>query len=411
MKDLSYCRQAFPSLQRTGPDNLPLVFLDGPGGSQVPASVITAITHYYLNHNANTHGQFVTSRESDAVVTAARTAMAALLGADDPASISFGQNMTTLNFLLSQAIGRTLAPGDEIIVTELDHDANVAPWLQLADRGVVIREVPVLPNAELDLETFRALITSRTRVIAVGWASNAVGTVNPIATISQWAHEAGALLVVDAVHWAPHGLIDVGSIKPDALLCSSYKFFGPHVGVLYTRPGLLAELDTLRVRPQSPDGPERIETGTLNHAALEGVIAAVEFIASFADQPDEPIRARIRQAMGHIYHYEHELAAKLYRGLNAIAGVRVYGPPIGAQDRAPTLSFAIHDRSSLEVAHALGERGILVWDGDFYAMTLIDRLGVRGQRGLVRLGLAPYNTRIEVDRTLNAIEAIASTTS
>ncbi|NMP21803.1 cysteine desulfurase-like protein [Sulfobacillus harzensis] len=408
MKDLSYCRHEFPSLQRTGPDNLPLVFLDGPGGSQVPASVITAITNYYLNHNANTHGQYATSRESDAVILAARTAMAAMLGAEDPSCISFGQNMTTLNFFLSQAIGRTLNPGDEIIVTELDHDANVAPWLELEERGVIIKHVPVLPSAELDLDAFRALISDRTRVIAVGWASNAVGTVNPLVQIAEWAHEAQALLVVDAVHWAPHGLIDVSPLKPDALLCSAYKFFGPHVGVLYTRPGLLATLPTLRVRPQMPEAPERIETGTLNHAALEGVVAAVDFIAAFADDPDESLRTRIRQAMAHVYHYEHELASKLYRGLGAIPDVRVWGPPVGAQDRAPTISFTVRDRSSIEVAHALGERGILAWDGDFYAVTLVDRLGLRAQGGLVRLGLAPYNTRVEIERTLNTIEDIVT---
>ncbi len=408
MKDLSYCRHEFPSLQRTGPDNRPLVFLDGPGGSQVPSSVITAISHYYIRHNANTHGQYETSRESDAVILAARTAMASMLGAEDPSTISFGQNMTTLNFFLSQAIGRTLAPGDEVIVTELDHDANVAPWLLLEERGVVVREAPVLASGELDIEAFQGLISPRTRVIAVGWASNAVGTVNPLSQIAEWAHQVGALFVVDAVHWAPHGLIDVQQLKPDALLCSAYKFFGPHIGVLYTRPGLLDNLPTFRVRAQAPHAPERIETGTLNHASLQGLIAAVDFIASFAENPDEHSRTRIRQAMAHIYHYEHELAAKLYRGLLAIPQVRLYGPPVGAQDRAPTISFTLRDRSSVAVAHDLGERGILAWDGDFYAITLIDGLGVRSQGGLVRLGLAPYNTRVEIDRTLEAIESIAS---
>ncbi len=407
LKDLSYCRHEFPSLARLGPDGSPLVYLDGPGGSQVPASVITAIADYYTRRNSNTHGQFITSRESDAMIWSARAHMASLLGASDPSTISFGQNMTTLNFLLSQAIGRTLSPGDEIIVTDLDHDSNVAPWLALEDRGLVVRHAPVLPTAELDMEAFHNLISTKTRVIAVGWASNAVGTVNPLPTIRQWAAEARALMVVDAVHWAPHGLIDVEQLKPDFLLCSTYKFFGPHVGVLYAKPGLLESLPTLRVRPQSESAPERMETGTLNHAALAGVIAAVEFIASLGDEPASDLRSQIRQALTHIYHYEHELASKLYRGLLAMPGVKLYGPPVGAQDRAPTISFTIAGQSSEAVAQALGEQGILAWDGDFYAMTLVDRLGIRNQGGLLRLGLAPYNTSGEIERTLAAVEVIA----
>lgn len=407
MKDLSYCRHAFPSLQRTGPDGQPLIYLDGPGGSQVPASVIAAIANYYMHHNSNTHGQFITSQESDAAIWQAREHMAALLGASTPHSISFGQNMTTLNFLLSQALGRTLKPGDEVIVTELDHDSNVAPWLALEERGVVVRFAPVTRDAELDLEALAALVTEKTRIIAVGWASNAVGTVNPLPQIREWASNVGALLVVDAVHWAPHGLIDVEQLRPDVLLCSAYKFFGPHIGVLYTRPGLLDTLPTLRVRPQTPTAPERIETGTLNHAALAGVTAAVDFIAGFADQQDQDLRSRIRQAMTQIYHYEHDLAAKLHRGLSALSGVKLYGPPVGAQDRAPTVSFTVASTPAADVAHALGQRGILAWDGDFYAMTLVDRLGLRDDGGLVRLGLAPYNDLHEIERTLDAVEAIA----
>lgn len=407
MVDLSSCRQEFPSLQRTTQEGHPLVFLDGPGGSQVPASVIQAISNYYVQHNSNTHGQFVTSRETDAVIISARTHMAAMLGSRDPSTISFGQNMTTLNFFLSQAIGRILQPGDEIIVTELDHDANVAPWLALEeDRGVVIRWVPVLPSGMLDLNAFRQLINSKTRVIAVGYASNAIGTVNPIAQIRQWADEAGAYLVVDAVHWAPHGPIDVSRLQPDALLCSSYKFFGPHIGVLYTKPGFLESLPTLRVRPQAPMAPERIETGTLNHAALAGVVAAVEFIASLSGHSDGELAHRIHEAMVNVYQYEHELSRHLYEGLAHMPGVTLYGMPVGDDDRAPTVSFTVDGKSSLEVAHALGQQGILAWDGDFYAMTLVERLGLSKHGGLVRLGLAPYNTRGEIERTLTAIASI-----
>lgn len=406
MKDLSFCRQQFPSLGRLGADGQPLVYLDGPGGSQVPASVIAAVSEYYSRSNSNTHGQFITSQETDALIWRARSHMAAMLGSSDPATISFGQNMTTLNFLLSQAIGAVLKAGDEIIVTDLDHDANVAPWLQLQSRGIVIRRVPVLSSARLDMEAFHQLINEKTRLVAVGWASNAVGTVNPLHDIRKWTRDVGAWMLVDAVHWAPHGVIDVAQLHPDLLLCSAYKFFGPHVGVLYATPGFLESLPTLRVRPQTETGPECIETGTLNHAALAGVIAAVDFIAGFADNPADDLRARIRQAMTHVYHYEHDLAARLQRGLTSISGIKLYGPPVGAEDRAPTISFTVHNRSSEEIARLLGERGILAWDGDFYAVTVVDELHLREQGGLVRLGLAPYNTALEVDRTLDAIESI-----
>lgn len=404
MRDLSFCRPQFPSLTRLTPDGHPLIYLDGPGGSQVPSSVITAISAYYMMHNANTHGQFVTSTETDSMILTARAHMASFLGSPEPGSISFGQNMTTLNFLLSQALSDTLKPGDEIIVTDLDHDANVAPWLRLGHRGITIRRVPLRASAELDMDTFYELINERTRIVAVGWASNAVGTVNPLQEIRAATKAIGARLIVDAVHWAPHGVIDVNQLDPDFLLCSAYKFFGPHIGVLYAKSGLLETIPTLKVRPQSETGPERMETGTLNHAALSAVSAAVEFIASLADTPDAPFRQRLVQAMHHIYHYEHELATRLYRGLASMAGIKLYGPPVGAADRAPTISFTVDHMTSGVFAARLGQKGILAWDGDFYAMTLVDALHLRDKDGLVRLGLAPYNTFDEVNRTLEIIE-------
>lgn len=408
VKDLSYCRQQFPSLARTGPGGSPLVFLDGPGGTQVPASVIAAIADYYVQRNSNTHGQFVTSRETDLVIKTARTRVATFLGAASSSSISFGQNTTTLNFLLSQALADMFQPGDEIVVTDLDHDANIAPWLRLQERGLTIRRVPVLADGKLDLDTFKHLLTEKTQLVAVGWASNALGTVNPLQDIRRWTDEVGAWLLVDAVHWAPHGVIDVEQLHPDFLLCSAYKFFGPHVGILYTKPGILETIPALKVRPQTDKSPERIETGTLNHAALAGVSAAIEFIAALADDAHEDLRTRLRQAMNLVYHYEHDLASRLYRGLQAIPRVKLYGPAVGADDRAPTLSFTVADRASQEIAERLGDRGILAWDGDFYAATAIDQLGLRSQGGLVRLGLAPYNTRSEVERTLAAVEDIAA---
>lgn len=406
--DLSVCRQQFPSLTRTTASHEPLIYLDGPGGSQVPYGVIGAIAEYYMHRNANTHGQFITSEESDAVIAQARSDVKAFLAAPETGSISFGQNMTTLNFLLSQAIGATLKPGDEIIVTDLDHDSNVAPWLALAARGAVIRRVPITASATLDMDAFKRLFSDKTRLVAVGWASNAVGTVNPLPTIRAWAKEAGSLFLVDAVHWAPHGPINATQLDPDFLLCSAYKFFGPHIGILYSKKGQLEALPTLRVRPQAPTAPERIETGTLNHAALAGVSAAIQFIASLSDQTQLGWSDRIHQAMENIYAYEHKLAKRLYTGLLTTPGVSVYGPAVGDEDRAPTVSFTMEDRSSEDVARALGHRGILAWDGDFYAMTLVDELGIRGQAGLVRLGLAPYNTMGEIERTLTVIREVAA---
>lgn len=406
MRDLSYCRQQFPSLARLGPEEKPLIFLDGPGGSQVPYPVIHAISEYYQHHNANTHGQFITSRESDALVEQARLDVKAFLGASAASTVSFGQNMTTLNFLLSQALASSLRPGDEVIVTDLDHDSNIAPWLTLESRGIVVRRVPITKEATLDLDAFKNFISQKTRLVAVGWASNAVGTVNPLSLIRKWTREVGSLMLVDAVHWAPHGPINVSELEPDFLLCSAYKFFGPHIGILYAAPGLLDNLATLRVRPQVPIGPEKIETGTLNHAALAGVSAAIDFIAALELDPQPTKTERIHRAMQAVYAYEHHLAQTLYEGLSEMPRITVYGPPVNQDPRTPTLSFTIASASSSQVAKELGRRGILVWDGDFYAMTLVDQLGIREQGGLVRLGLAPYNTGDEIQRTLNALHEV-----
>ncbi|MCL6632445.1 MAG: cysteine desulfurase-like protein [Alicyclobacillus herbarius] len=402
MSAISDCRSQFPALARTV-NGLPVAYLDGPGGTQVPQSVIDAMVHYYETSNANTHGAFAASRETDAVIYRARRQMAVLLGAEGPDTISFGANMTSLNFALARAVSRVIQPGDEIVVTDLDHDANVAPWLTLEAQGAVIRRVPVRPDATLDMDVFANLIQPRTRLVAVGYASNAVGTVNDVARIREWTRQVGAWLVVDAVHFVPHAVVDVSSLQPDFLLCSAYKFFGPHVGVLYARPGLLDTLPTDKVRPQRNEAPYRIETGTLNHAALAGVSAAVDFIASLAPDTAGSLRSRLVNAMEAVYAYEHRLSKRLYDGLLQQSGVRVYGPPVAEGLRAPTVSFTVDGAHPDAVARHLAERAISVWSGDFYAVTVVQQLGLAESGGLVRVGFAPYNTEDEVDRTLAAV--------
>ena len=413
--DLSPCRAQFPALSLTV-NGHPAAFLDGPGGTQVPRRVIEAMNDYLIGKNSNTHGAFLTSRATDETIAAARRALADFLGAE-PGEIAFGANMTTLNFALARAIGRTLRAGDEIVVTELDHDANISPWLALAERGAVIRWLRVDPETcTLDLDQLAELLSPRTRVVAIGWASNAVGTINDVARAVRMAHEAGALAVVDAVHYAPHGPIDVRQVGCDFLLCSVYKFFGPHVGVLYGRRAAFEALETYRVRPQSPSAPEKIETGTLNHEGLAGAAAAVDFIAELGRPYVDTFRPRLGDATGRraeilagmhaIEAYEAPLAQRLLDGLARIPGVRVYGPPAG-YPRTPTVSFTLAGRTPVEVARFLGERGLFVWDGDFYAVTLIERLGLADSGGLVRVGLAPYNTAEEIDRLLAAVEELA----
>ncbi len=398
-------RSLFPALSRTV-NGHPAAFFDGPGGSQVPEAVIAATREYYVSRNANTHGQFLTSRRADETVAEARQAAAALLGAEGPETISFGQNMTTLNFALARAIGRTLRPGDEIVVTELDHDANVAPWLSLAERGAVLRWCPVrLDSCTLDMDAMRALIGPKTRHIAVGYASNAVGTVNDVGEVVRLGHAVGATVSIDAVHFVPHGLVDVQALGADFLLCSAYKFFGPHVGILYSRPGALDELPTDRVRPQDATAPTRIETGTLNHAALAGTTAAIETIAGQGVGAD--LRTRIESAFAAIYPYEHALAGRLWQGLADIPGVTLYGPVVGSALRAPTISFRIQGHEPAAIAAILGEQGFFVWDGDFYAVTVIDRLGLADKGGVVRVGMAPYILEAEVDALLAAVRNIA----
>ncbi len=399
-------RDEFPSLARVQ-EGRPVVYLDGPGGSQVPRSVIEAVSGYYEHSNANTHGAFATSVESDAVVSGAREAMRDFLHAGADATISFGANMTTLNFALAHALGRGLKAGDEVVVTELDHDGNVAPWLMLAERGAVIRWAPLAANqAELDMAALLALIGPRTRIVALGLASNALGTITDPAAVRARTREVGATLVLDAVHYAPHRAVEVTSLDPDFLLCSAYKFFGPHVGILYGAPGALDGSATDRVRPQEARGPSRIETGTLNHAALAGVRGAVEAVAGWAPAAASR-RERLTVAMTGVDAYEERLFGRLWEGLAGVNGVVLYGRVPGSGPRTPTLAFSVEGLHAEEVAMQLARRGIFAWSGDFYAVTVVDRLDLRRQGGLVRLGLAPYNTEEEMDRTVAAVRELS----
>ena len=402
--DLERCRRDFPALAREQ-DGVALAYLDGPAGSQVPSAVIDAISRYYRTCNANTHGAFVTSRESDAVLLGAREAAAAFLGAPSWREISFGANMTTLAFALSHAIAREIREGDEVVVTELDHEANRGPWLGLRAAGAVVREVALRPDGRLDEADLRAKIGPRTRLVAIGYASNALGTVNDVPLARELSRAVGAWLVVDAVHYAPHFPLDVSALDPDFLLCSAYKFYGPHVGILYARPGLLDRLRTDKLRTQDDAAPFRIETGTLNHAAIAGVRAAIEYIATWGK--GATLRERVVSAMTAIAEHEHALASAYWEGVRLLPGVTAWGQEFSSPRRAPTVSITIDGVRASEAAAALGRRGVLVWDGDFYAVRAIEALGLASRGGVLRTGVSMYNTREEIERLLAGVAEVA----
>ena len=391
------CRNDFPALARK-PQGLNLAYLDGPGGSQVPKVVIDAFADFYATCNVNTHGKFWPSQEVDRRMDLAREVLAAFLGAEDPGCISFGQNMTTLNYALSAAIGRTLKSGDEVLITQLDHEANRGPWLRLRDLGVSVQEVRLLPSGELDLHDLQAKITPRTKVFAVGASSNALGTVNDLVLARRLTAAVGALLVVDAVHYAPHFPLHVENLGVDFLLCSGYKFYGPHVGVLYSRSGALARLPTDRLSVQDPAAPYRIETGTLNHAAIDALRAAVEYLASWGT--GNSLRERIVDAMTSISAYEHGLAKFYHDSVRELPGVQVWGPDFSRRSRAPTVSITLTHATAGEAAQALGKEGICVWDGNFYAARAVEILGLNERGGLLRTGVSMYSSREDLERLL-----------
>jgi cysteine desulfurase family protein (TIGR01976 family) len=411
--DLAWVRAQFPSLAQDV-NGEPAVFFDGPGGTQTPRQVIEAIRDYLLHSNANTHGAFATARRTEQMLAEAHAAAADLLGCV-PSEVVFGPNMTTLTFALSRAIGRELAAGDEIVVTQLDHDANVAPWKALEERGVVIRTADIrIPDCTLDLNHLRAQLNSRTRLVAVGYASNAVGTINDVATIGRLAHDAGAMVFVDAVHYAPHGPIDVRALQCDFLACSAYKFFGPHVGMLYGKAGHLTRLQPYKVRPAADQIPDRWETGTQNHEGLAGLIAAIGYLADLGRRhaPEAALERRgaLLAAMQSIQTYERELCGRLLAGLEAIPGIQIYGIRDSARfhERVPTVSIRAGNSHPRQLAEFLAERGIFVWDGNYYAINVTERLGVESTGGMVRIGLAHYNTAAEIDRLLEALRGFAA---
>jgi cysteine desulfurase family protein (TIGR01976 family) len=398
-------RLDFPSLQRVH-NGLPLAYLDGPAGTQIPRQVIDAITSYYTTCNANTHGEFITAVESDRMLEEARLAIAAFLGAPDATTISFGANMTTLNYSLSRAIGRMLKPGDEVIITELDHEANRGPWLGLREHGVVVREAAVRSDATLDYEDFRRQINPKTRLVAMGLASNAFGTVNDLRLIRELTHQSGSLLLADAVHYAPHFPIDVRQLDVDFLLCSAYKFYGPHVGILYARKGLLDTLETDRLRTQDQRAPYRIETGTLNHAAIAGVKAAVDYIASLGDGPD--LRSRILDGMRRLGEHERALGVRLYDGLKGIPDLTIHGQSFDVPLRAPTVSFTVKGKTATEISAHLAGRAMCTWDGHFYAIRPMEVMGLLERGGVTRIGVSLYTTAEEVDRLVDEVRRFVS---
>jgi cysteine desulfurase family protein (TIGR01976 family) len=418
--DLSSVRSQFPALALQDAGR-PAVYFDGPGGTQVPQRVIDAMSHYLTHSNANHGGAFRTSRESDAILASAHEAMADLLNAASAHEIVFGANMTTLTFSVSRAIGRELVADDEVLITRLDHDADRAPWLALQERGVIVKEVDFHEvDCTLDLDDLTAKLTPRTKLVAVGYASNAVGTINPIAHIAEMAHAAGAWLWVDAVHYAPHGPIDVQALGCDFLVCSPYKFFGPHAGVLWGRHELLERLRAYKVRPADDQAPDKFETGTQAHEAQAGVLAAVAYLAELGEECGAHFadrfpgftgrRLALKQALAIIQAYERPLFEYFVAGLLAIPGLTFYGIRDFAhfEQRTPTAAFRLAGHSPDAVAEHLARRGVYVWSGNFYAIAVTERLGIEASGGVVRAGLAHYNTQEEVDYCLACLRELVS---
>ena len=409
--DIAWVREQFPSL-KLKVNGHTAAYLDGPAGTQVPWMVMDAVQNYFTSANANTYGAFATSQLTNEIIQKAREAMADFFHCDSN-EVVFGQNMTTITFALARAIGRELQAGDEIIVTTLDHDANVAPWRALEEKGVVIRQVDIREaDCTLDLDDLKRKLTSKTKLVAVSYASNMVGTINPVAEITRLAHQVGALMFIDAVHYAPHGLIDVRALDCDFLACSPYKFFGPHMGTLYGKRQHMEKFKPYKVRPATNTSPECWETGTQVQELIAGIAAAVGYLEQVGRRCEPSVETR-REALEAAYRathiYEMSLFRRLLAGLQAIPGARIFGitHPARFEDRCSTVSFRLSDHHPTKIAAFLGERGIFSWDGNFYALNLSERLGVEQFGGVLRIGLVHYNTAEEVDRLLIALTEFA----
>lgn len=396
-------RAHFPALARKHND-FPVAYFDGPGGTQVPRQVVEAMADYLYHHNANTHWAYPTSAETDAAIEAARIACAEFINAS-PAEIAFGANMTTLTFHLSRALGTSYSAGDELVVTELDHHANIAPWHRLAvERGLTVRTLKLVPETgQLDWEGFERAIGSRTRLIAIGAASNALGTINDVARAIRMGREVGAQIFVDAVHYAPHALIDVRALDCDFLSMSAYKFYGPHIGVLFGKREHLEQIDFPKLIPAPDAAPENVETGTQNQEGIVGAAATVDFLADLAVGPSR--RERLSQTYEEMHVRSSELTKKLWEGLSGIPNVRLYGPT-PELPRTPTVSFTVTGIASTDVARRLAAKGLFLSHGDFYAATVVERLEL-GEEGLVRAGCACYTTNDEIERLVEAVNEIA----
>jgi cysteine desulfurase family protein (TIGR01976 family) len=411
--DLASIRAQFPSFAEKV-NGHPAAYLDGPGGTQVPQRVIDAITSYLKHANANTNGAYLTSQRTNETIAAARSAMADFFHCDSD-EVVFGFNMTSLTYAMSRAIGRNLGPGDEIVLTLLDHDANFSPWQALTERGVTARHVAFNhADCTLDMHDLAQKITSRTRLVAVGYASNAVGTINDVKEVVRLAHAVGALVYIDAVHYSPHGLIDVRALDCDFLVCSSYKFFGPHMGVMYGKREQLKRIQPYKVRANTNEIPNSWEWGTLNHEGIAGITACVDYLADIGRQVDPKVTTR-REALVAAYReivaYERGLCERLVAGMKSIRGLKLYGIADFAHfdRRCPTLAVRIDGHTPLELATRLGERGFFTWDGNYYAINVTEQLDVEKDGGFLRIGLFHYNTVEEVDRLLAALREIAGT--
>ena len=400
-------RTHFPALERVY-KGAPVAYFDGPGGTQVPRQVVDAMDDYLFNHNANTHWRYPTSEETDALIARARETVADFLNGR-PDEIAFGLNMTTLTFHLARGLGCTLGKGDEVVLTELDHHGNVAPWRALEkDRGITIRMVKMrTEDGRLDWSDLEGAITPRTKVLAIGAASNALGTITDVARAAKLAHHVGARVFVDAVHYAPHVLVDVDALGCDFLACSAYKFYGPHIGILWGKRALIEELDIPRLEPAPQESPERVETGTQNHEGMVGTAGAVDFLCSLsARHRAQSRRESLRSTFATLHARGAGLLQKLWDGLSSVPGLTLYGPKPGTP-RTPTLSFTLRGHSTDEVASRLAERALFVSNGDFYAATVVERLGLAPQ-GLVRIGCSCYTSEEEVDRLIDAIGRLAT---